>query len=550
MSFPVVWLMPDVPREHNDSRWRLTWAQAQIEEILTDVGGEHLVGFDELGDQSGAAVVVPAEYYGKPEQVAWLRTQLNNLDWAVVLITSDECSRFPVSQLQHRLERMRVWVQTPRPGQHGGTRFLPFGPPPDTRRLLGEVSELGQQRDYDWFFSGQVNHPRRRQLADVLSTMAGGKFNETAGFTKGFSRRKYLELTAQAKVVPCPSGPGTPDSFRVWEALEAGALPVADGLCPGHSAPGFWQQLFGGTTPPFPIVDQWDDIGGLVEVLQESWPANGNRAGAWWSHTQRELRRRIVADLNDVAGQQVTAVEQITVLIPTSPIPAHPDTAMIEETVASVRHHLPTAEILIMVDGVRPEQEHRRADYEDYQQRLLWLSRHQFGRCTVLRHEEHQHQANMTRHALTMVDTPLLMFVEHDTPLVTDMPIDWPGVTHALLSDQLDLIRFSHEAWVLDSHWYLMVDDAPQSVDGVPVIRTTQWSQRPHVSRADFYRRLLDDHFPPSGRTMIEDLAYSVVQRYPWRFHRLALYAPGPNMKRSLNLDGREDDPKYEMRFA
>ena len=84
----------------------------------------------------------------------------------------------------------------------------------------------------------------------------------------------------------------------------------------------------------------------------------------------------------------------------------------------------------------------------------------------------------------------------------------------------------------------------------MPVIRTNQWSRRPHVSRVDYYRRLLDDYFPTTGRTMIEDLAYSVVQRYPWRYNRLALYAPGPNMKRSLNLDGREDDPKYDMKFA
>jgi len=68
VTFPVVWLMPDVPRAHNDSRWRLTWAQSQIEDILTELGGEHTVGFDDV--DGGAAVVIPGEYY--VDAVDWI----------------------------------------------------------------------------------------------------------------------------------------------------------------------------------------------------------------------------------------------------------------------------------------------------------------------------------------------------------------------------------------------------------------------------------------------------------------------------------------------
>ena len=60
MTFPVAWLMPDVERVHQDSPWRLTWAQADVERILTDLCGHHLGGSDSLGDEPGACVVVPA----------------------------------------------------------------------------------------------------------------------------------------------------------------------------------------------------------------------------------------------------------------------------------------------------------------------------------------------------------------------------------------------------------------------------------------------------------------------------------------------------------
>ena len=37
-------------------------------------------------------------------------------------------------------------------------------------------------------------------------------------------------------MIPCPSGPATPDSFRLWEALEAGCVPIADGYAPAAAA--------------------------------------------------------------------------------------------------------------------------------------------------------------------------------------------------------------------------------------------------------------------------------------------------------------------------
>ena len=544
MTFPVVWLMPDVPRAHNDSRWRLTWAQSQIEDILTELGGEHTVGFDDV--DGGAAVVIPGEYY--VDAVDWIGNELDNLDWAVVFITSDERSAFPASKLNdHRLDRMRVWVQTPRPGRyHGDARFLPFGPPPSTRRLLGDLTEPGQGRALDWFFAGQVNHARRRHLVNMLPS-TGGKLIITEGFLGGLDRAEYLATLAEAKVIPCPSGPSTPDSFRVWEAFEAGCVPVIDGLCPGYEQSGYWPLTLG-SNPDCPVDTDWAPLPRQINRLVAEWPTPANRAGAWWSNFQRDLRRRIRMDLDAVAQRPVCRADDITVLVTTSPIPSHPDTAIIEETVASVRHWLPDAEILVLVDGVREEQAGRAADYAAYQERLLWLARHRWGRCTVIRHEHHQHQANMTRHALDRVDTPLILFMEHDTPLVTDEPMDWDAIKAPLLADELDVMRFHYEGAVPDAHYYRMLDHQAIDMGGCPVMRTRQWSQRPHLARTDLYVRLLDDHFPATCSTMIEDVAHAVVQKYPWRFHRLAVYAPSRrNIKRSLHLNGRGEDPMYDM---
>ena len=87
---------------------------------------------------------------------------------------------------------------------------------------------------------------------------------------------------------------------------------------------------------------------------------------------KRQMAYELEADLIDLGvqvyeeGVRPPVADLVTVLIPTSPIRSHPDTAMIEQTVRDVRSKLPESEILIMVDGVCPKQEDYRTAYEEY----------------------------------------------------------------------------------------------------------------------------------------------------------------------------------------
>ena len=61
----------------------------------------------------------------------------------------------------------------------------------------------------------------------------------------------------------------------------------------------------------------------------------------------------------------------ITAVIPVSPIKSHPEIGILTETLDSIRHHLPDAEMIVTFDGVREEQEDRRGDYEEATRRTL-----------------------------------------------------------------------------------------------------------------------------------------------------------------------------------
>ena len=236
----------------------------------------------------------------------------------------------------------------------------------------------------------------------------------------------------------------------------------------------------------------------------------------------------------------------ITVVTPVSPIPSHPDTAILDETIASVRHHLPDAEIILTFDGVRAEQAGRRADYEEHIRRALWKADHDplWRPVCPFVFDAHLHQVGMMRAVIDEIRTPLLMYVEHDMPLRVDREIDFAAITRFIQSGRSDLVRFYLRDAIPDEHQYLMHGFES---DGL-FLRTSQWSQNVHISTVLFYRRILSEHFSPNAKSFIEDGIYGpAANAYPGDTFRLHIYHPEDDIRCLCHLDGRADDPKFEF---
>lgn len=561
---PVYWLAPG-------DQWDQTMLRDLLDGKLWRPAGyptfEHHVAADVEGldlDGSGGVLVIPGRYYDDATDVRWLQEALDAWDWALVFITSDEERVFPFERLHG--DRRVVWVQTPQEADTGAQRVFGHGYTPGTRE------QAQRDKTLPWFFAGQITHERRQELAEALETLPEHEalFHPSPGFTQGFDHPTYLNMMAMAKITPCPSGPETVDSFRFWESLELGCVPLADDVTPKESTPNYWDDLGEIVGVPMPIshVAYWADAGDqLIQPELDDWPNNVNRIGAWYMAYKRALAEAVQWDLALVAARTNGHIytqydEQITVLISTSPTVGHPSTEQLEQVVESVRFHLPTAPIIISCDGVAPELEHRGDAYREYLRRVMWLAHHEWLNVQPVVHEDHIHQAGMAAHALAHhVHTSQILYMEHDTPLVTDCPIDWWLLSQAIKDHRLNLIRFHHEAQVPAPHRHLMLDNPQiqgQTYRGVPVIRTMQWSQRPHLARTDWYRSLMARYFGEGSCTMIEDVIYGVVEGAlfergagAWESWRLGIYAPhDPNWKRSLHLDGRGPDRKPAMTFA
>lgn len=547
----VVW-EPYVPGRCN----RGMWDQAIVERLLggrwQPPGWPAFTHHDTIGTVpagQGAVVVVPARHHTGTGEVDTLNGMLAAFPWAILILTGDEEHAFPAETVQH--PNMRVWVQTPDPARTypSGTRWLPNGPAP-----LAYDTPWGE-RTRDVVLLAQDTHSRRHECADavqaILDTGRTGRLERTPGFTQGVPPVDYMTMMASALVCPAPSGPVCPDSFRAWEALELGAVPVLDGQTPDtRTAYPYWTTVLGGDHP-LTVDSRWDTLPDTVDATVAAWPAPASRAASWWMRYQRHLAHALMDDLRDLGAPipDSTPDDLITVLAPTSPIPSHPSTRVIEETIDSVRAQLPRAEVMVMCDGPNPTVEGYRQAYEDYLYELVRLCREKWTNVLPIIHGQHLHQSGMTRHALDMVTTPTVLFCEHDTPIRG--AIDWPALSAAITSGEAGVIRLHHEARVLECHEHLMLGPV-RDVCGAPLRPTQQWSQRPHLASTDLYRQAIRDHF--DGRAcMVEDVMHGIVQTDTtlgrWDQWRLFVYHPDPDgehgVRRSWHADGRAGDPKW-----
>jgi len=237
----------------------------------------------------------------------------------------------------------------------------------------------------------------------------------------------------------------------------------------------------------------------------------------------------------------------ITIVIATSVIPSHPDTKIIDETISTIRSHFPKNEIILQMDGLREERISRKLDYDEYKNRVLWKCLHEWDNVLPIIFDEHCHQTTMMKKTINIINTAAMLYVEGDAPITPDCEIDWQKCLDMLEYEKANTIRFHFETFIPKEHSHLMFG----LEDGF--MKTAQWSQRPHLSTVKYYKDVI---LPFSDdKTFIEDrlhgkiqddiLPYDEFDQAGWNQHKLWIYHPEGNIKRSYHLDGREGTQKF-----
>jgi hypothetical protein len=171
------------------------------------------------------------------------------------------------------------------------------------------------QRAYTWSFAGQPKGSRAKML-QVARNIPGGFNYLTSTFNdpKGMSTNEYANLLSQTVFALCPRGNFSVDTFRFYEALEAGAIPIVEDrgssevwrdaadpknfLKPSYwrlnnrymQAKSYWLQAYGADFPILRMYD-WENLDKEIANIDVERISQATRS--WWKEYKLSLIDRM-----------------------------------------------------------------------------------------------------------------------------------------------------------------------------------------------------------------------------------------------------------------
>jgi len=186
-----------------------------------------------------------------------------------------------------------------------------------------EVRDIGRRR-YRWSFAGQFKSSRALMLR-AADKIPGGFTHFTNGLAdpQALEVRAYADLLANSVFALCPRGNVNLDCFRLYEALEAGAIPIVEdcpveprqhgsvagrvlqfarGCLKGRGRPyasgtmprSYWEAAYGKDFP-CPRIGHWRQLEKVLTDMEVR--ATSQRCRNWWRSYKETLANRLCKDV-------------------------------------------------------------------------------------------------------------------------------------------------------------------------------------------------------------------------------------------------------------
>jgi len=142
-------------------------------------------------------------------------------------------------------------------------------------------------RKYKWAFAGTPHKSSRHDLLFQLSGIEPFFCHKTKKFDqKIISVDKMNEALCSTEFLPCPNGFFHPETYRVYEALECGCIPIVE------NAYKYYDRLF--PRNPFLKIDMWADAKPIIKNWQQNQIIKKrNECINWWDNLKNKLQESI-----------------------------------------------------------------------------------------------------------------------------------------------------------------------------------------------------------------------------------------------------------------
>ena len=178
-----------------------------------------------------------------------------------------------------------IWRNFPYP-RHRGSCGFPIGPRAEflEAECLTQAERPASRRPFPWAFMGTLWASGSRTLAAslFLRALPQGIFYGGHGFVRGLTVALYRDHLLSSAFALCPEGDRHLDTFRLYESLQAGCIPVL--VDQRAMAPALLGDL-----APWPVFSSWPEALAWVQALVRQphhLDATQRAIAAWW------LRRR------------------------------------------------------------------------------------------------------------------------------------------------------------------------------------------------------------------------------------------------------------------
>ena len=148
------------------------------------------------------------------------------------------------------------------------------------------------ERKYKWAFTGTPHKSSRHDLLYQLSNIEPFFCHKTQKFDqKIISVDEMSEVLSSTEFLPCPNGFFHPETYRVYEALECGCIPIVE------NAYKYYDRLF--PNNPFLKIDMWAEAKPIIKSWdQKQIKQTRDECKIWWNNLKDELQESIKKKIN------------------------------------------------------------------------------------------------------------------------------------------------------------------------------------------------------------------------------------------------------------
>ena len=273
-------------KDDRDYKWGLYHKENSdkwIYEILSEIQFKLIQNEKDL-ESGDILIIIDSSVENKSE----LYTRLKLICSKIYLIhLGDESGSYDLSMIYNNFNF--VWRTFCSNKYFGNKKIncLPLGYKSGT-----SIKEKPVKRKYKWTFIGTPHKSSRHDLLFQLSDIKPSFLHKTNRFNeKIIEVNKMSQILSSTEFIPCPNGFVHPETYRLYEALECGCIPIVE------NAYKYYDRLF--PNNPFLKIDKWVEIKPVIkEWKDEQIKKKSKECEMWWLRFKKQLQESMKNKIN------------------------------------------------------------------------------------------------------------------------------------------------------------------------------------------------------------------------------------------------------------